>query len=121
MRWSRNLINKLIKNLKNSVAGLKIAFFDESFRLEIFFGVLLAPLIALSGAHELWKYAAIAAYLILLSIEILNTAIERLCDRVTKEHDEDIKAVKDMASAAVFMAIVLLAFVTCKLAWHLWF
>ncbi len=45
--------------------------------------------------------------LLLLAVELLNTAIEKLADRVTLEHDPQIGRVKDMGSAAVAVAAVI--------------
>ena len=47
----------------------------------------------------------------LLIVEMLNTALEKLSDHVTSEHSHAIKVVKDLGSAAVFFALTL-AFVT---------
>ena len=49
----------------------------------------------------------ILVLLLLLAVELLNTAIEKLCDRVTLERDEQIRRVKDMGSAAVGVALVM--------------
>jgi diacylglycerol kinase (ATP) len=40
-------------------------------------------------------------------VELLNTAIEKLADRVTRDHDAEIGRVKDMGSAAVGVSILL--------------
>ncbi|HVV60502.1 MAG TPA: diacylglycerol kinase [Pseudolabrys sp.] len=61
-------------------------------------GILLAPSVA-------WYVAMIAALLVTLAVELLNTAIERLADRVTMKRDARIGMVKDFGSAAVFCAL----------------
>jgi diacylglycerol kinase (ATP) len=50
--------------------------------------------------------------LILIAIELLNTAIEKLCDRLHPDHHEDVGYVKDLGSAAVLMGITL-----CSVTW----
>jgi diacylglycerol kinase (ATP) len=45
--------------------------------------------------------------LLLLAVELLNTAIEKLADRLTREHDPQIGRVKDMGSAAVGVALLI--------------
>lgn len=96
------------KNLRNSIAGIKIAISDNSFKGQIALGVLTIPMIVLWGRVSTgYKLMAVATYVFLIAIELLNTAIERLCDRVTKEHDQAIKEVKDMSSAAVFVVLML--------------
>lgn len=102
-----HLLN-LYKNLRNSLAGIRAAFLDNSFRGQLFLGVVSIPLIVYWEAATIgYKLAAIGTYVLLVAIELLNTALERLCDRITTEHDQAIKEVKDMASAAVFVVLVL--------------
>ena len=50
--------------------------------------------------------AAFREELALLIVELLNTAIEKLADRVTRDTDPLIKRVKDMGSAAIFLSLV---------------
>ena len=53
--------------------------------------------------------------LVLLAVELLNTAIERLSDHVTPEHHVEIGIIKDAASAAVF-CLLLVAILACVVA-----
>lgn len=62
-------------------------------------GMFLAPSLA-------WYLAMVSALLILLAIEFLNTAVEKLADYVTIERHVEIRRVKDFGSAAVFCAIL---------------
>jgi diacylglycerol kinase (ATP) len=100
-----SVFKKLIANFKNSMRGLKVGLTEHSFVLELLGGIILLPVLMLNRAIYL-KILVILAYLLLLSTELLNTAIEKICDRITKEHDEDIKNIKDMASAAVFLVLI---------------
>ncbi len=63
-------------------------------------GFLIAPSIG-------WWVALIGALLGLIVVELLNTALEKLSDHVTPEHSQAIKLVKDLGSAAVFLALCL--------------
>lgn len=98
----------LKKNLINSLCGLVAAWSDKSFRSEVCLGLVLLPLILIIDAALLKKIALLITYVLVLVVELLNTAIEKLCDRVTLERDSVIKSIKDMASAAVFLLLVLL-------------
>lgn len=100
---------KLKASLVNSINGLITAWSDRSFQIEIFAGLLLIAVIFFSVGSLAEKLAIIATYIVLLVVELINTALERLCDRVTMEHDTAIKEVKDMGSAAVFLVLLLLA------------
>ena len=54
-----------------------------------------------------WWLALIGSLMALIIVELLNTAIEKLSDHVTSEHSHAIKVVKDLGSAAVFVALLL--------------
>jgi diacylglycerol kinase (ATP) len=62
------------------------------------FGVLIAPNVG-------WYVAMVASLFLMLAVELLNTAIEKLADRITMEPDMRIGMVKDFGSAAVFCAL----------------
>jgi diacylglycerol kinase (ATP) len=55
--------------------------------------------------------ALIASLLLVLSIEFLNTAVERLCNHIQPEKHDAIRITKDLASAGVFFALLLVALV----------
>lgn len=98
----------LKRNLINSVSGIKVALRDKSFRFEIMLSFVLAPILLVSNKLEMHeKLNIVVAYIFVLIAELFNTSIEKLCDRVTSEYDIHIKSVKDISSAAVFLAIVL--------------
>ena len=61
-------------------------------------------------AQDVWlRLALIGVLLLLFVVELLNTAIEKLCDRVNLEIDPQIGRVKDMGSAAVAVMLLLAA------------
>jgi diacylglycerol kinase (ATP) len=104
----------------NSWAGLVAAAKSEqAFREEIVALVLSVPL-AFLIASEAWKRAMlIGVILLLMAIELLNTAIEKLSDHVTPAQHPDIGRIKDMASAAVGIGL-LIAAITWLLAFVQW-
>ncbi len=92
----------------NSWNGLTFAFGAErAFREEVAALVLALPLALLIGATPARRLEMIAALLLLLTVELLNTAIEKLADRLTTDHDPKIGQVKDMGSAAVGVALLI--------------
>ena len=101
---NKNLFN----NLLNSLNGLKIVFKEYSFILELILGIFFIPYIFLSNIDFTHKVILFVLYFLLLAFEILNTSIEKLCDKITKEHDLDIKNIKDLSSAAVFLILLIL-------------
>ena len=100
------MLIKLYSNLKNSLNGIKISLKEYSFRLEILLGLILLPLLILTQINITLKLLIFTLYSLLLSLEIFNTAIEKLCDKITKEINPDIKKIKDLSSAAVFMVLI---------------
>lgn len=92
----------------NSWNGLLTAARSErAVREEIVILVLAVPAAFLIAATAARAVELILVLLLLLAVELLNTAIEKLCDRVTLERDEQIRRVKDMGSAAVGVALVM--------------
>jgi diacylglycerol kinase (ATP) len=92
----------------NTWNGLRAAARSESaFRQELI-GLALAVPLAFLVAEETWKrLALIAVVMFVLIVELLNTAIEKLADRVTAAVDAQIGMVKDMGSAAVGLSLLL--------------
>ena len=102
------MISKLLKNFLNSLNGLKIVSKENSFVIELILGIFLLPYIFLSNIDFTHKINLFVLYFLLLAFEILNTSIEKLCDKITKEHDLDIKNIKDLSSEAVFLILLIL-------------
>ena len=94
----------------NSLRGLRYGFRREAaLREELILlaaGLILALFVAPTVA---WYVAMIGVLLVLLGIEFLNTAIEKLADRLTTDHDLQIGRVKDMGSAAVGVTTLMAA------------
>ena len=105
---SKIKIKKLYSNLVNSLNGLKIVSKENSFILELALGVFLIPYIFLSNIDLNYKIILSVLYFLLLAFEIMNTAVEKLCDRVTTDLDPEIKKIKDLSSAAVFVVLLIL-------------
>ncbi len=94
----------------NTCNGLAFAIRSEqAVREEIVAVVLALPLAWLVGATAIRRVELVAAVVLVLVIELLNTAIEKLADRLTTDHDLQIGRVKDMGSAAVGVALVMAA------------
>jgi diacylglycerol kinase (ATP) len=111
LTWSRlrrTPMERLLRATINSWRGLLAAArSEEAFRLELIALVLAIP-VAFLLAEQAWKrLALIAVVAFVLVVELLNTAIEKLADRVNLAIDPQIGRVKDMGSAAVGLALVI--------------
>jgi diacylglycerol kinase (ATP) len=99
---------RLVRAFAASVSGLATAMKTEAaFRTEV--GVLVAaiPLSFVLTPDVFRRAELIASLLAVLAVELLNTAVEKLCDRTTPQVDPAIKIVKDLGSAAVFCALLM--------------
>ena len=80
---------------------------EQAIREELVALLLSIPLAWLIGATPARRVELVVVVLLLLVVELLNTAIEKLSDRLTTDHDPQIGRVKDMGSAAVGVALVI--------------
>ena len=103
-------MRKLFLNLINSINGLKVTLKQHSFIAEIVGGLILIPYLIIADLENVFKVIIIVIYFLLLAFELLNTSIEKLSDKISKEFNTDIKKIKDLSSAAVFLILILLIF-----------
>ena len=101
-------MKKIFTNLINSVNGLKVSLKENSFILEIIGGFILIPYLIVSDLNNIFKLIIVSIYFLLLAFELINTAIEKLSDKISKKYDPDIKKIKDISSASVFVILILL-------------
>ena len=91
----------------NTRNGLAFAIRSEqAVREELIALALAVPFAWLVGATMMRRVELVATVALVLVVELLNTAIEKLSDRLTTDHDPQIGRVKDMGSAAVGVALV---------------
>ena len=91
----------------NTRNGLVFAIRSEQAVREELVALLISlPLAWLIGTTAMRRIELVAAVVMVLIVELLNTAIEKLADRLTTDHDLQIGRVKDMGSAAVGVALV---------------
>jgi diacylglycerol kinase (ATP) len=109
---SKNGLARISRALSYSLRGLVAAYQQEAaFRQELLLcavGVLLALFLPLTG---LQKLALIAVLLLVLIVELLNSALETAVDYISTEHHPLAGRAKDISSAAVFLSLLLAALV----------
>ena len=105
-------IRRLIRAVRYSYTGLRDAFVDEpAFRLEILLSLILIPIAVWLGEDNVERALMIGTLMLVLIVELLNSAIESAVDRIsTGLHDLSRKA-KDLGSAAVFVSLALVIMV----------
>ncbi len=96
----------LFKNTKYALDGFKHAFKTESsFRLELFSAIFILIGIIFIEVSLIYKLILFVTGILVLIVELINSAIENVVDLVTKEHVPLAKAAKDIGSTAVMFAI----------------
>ncbi len=108
--------NKGLKRIINafffSMQGFAACFrTEEAFRQEVFLAAIMIPLGLWLGDNAVERAVLLAPVILVLVVEILNTAVERAIDRISPEKHELSKEAKDMGSAAVFLSLVFCGFV----------
>jgi diacylglycerol kinase (ATP) len=112
-------MNRLIAAFRNSLRALTRGYREEpALRQEMLLLALGIPVAAVIAEDALRFAMLIAVLLLLITVELLNTAVERLCDRLHLERHGDIGYVKDLGSAAVLMMIVLACIVWLAALWR---
>lgn len=90
-----------------SLEGLRAAYrHEDAFRQEFWLAVVLIPLALFLPASGLGKALMIASVLLVLIVELLNSAVEATVDRVSLEHHRLAKRAKDIGSAAVMISLL---------------
>lgn len=92
---------------QHSISGLKFAWKEGAFRLECYLAIICIILAIILQISWQKKIIILCSWLFVLIIEILNSSIEACIDRIGIEQHNLSKAAKDLASAAVFLSLVL--------------
>jgi len=90
-----------------SMEGLRAALrHEDAFRQEVLLAVLLIPAALFMPATGSGKALMIASVLLVLIVELLNSAVEAAVDRISLENHVLAKRAKDIGSAAVMLALI---------------
>lgn len=100
----KRLYSATLNSLRGLIYGVKS---EAALREEMISLAAAIPLGLVIAPSTAWYVAMIAAVLVVLAVEFLNTAIEKLADYVTRERHNDIRRIKDFGSAAVFCSLAL--------------
>ncbi len=98
--------------LNYSLAGLQEAYrCEDAFRQEVLLAVLLLPIAFLLPVSAVGQGLLAGVVLLVLVVELLNSAIEAVVDRVSLENHHLAKRAKDIGSAAVLVSLLLVVVV----------
>ena len=100
---------RVLRAFSYSLAGLRSAYKKESaFRQELILAIVLIPLGVWLGRNGVERTLLMGSVLLVLIVELLNSAVEATVDRGGKDWDKLAGRAKDMGSAAVLIALLLL-------------
>jgi diacylglycerol kinase (ATP) len=100
-------LKRLVNAFGYSLAGFKAAYkHEDAFRQEVLLAVILIPLALWMPLLAINKALMIASVLLVIIIELLNSAIEATVDRISLENHDLAKRAKDIGSAAVLVSLI---------------
>lgn len=108
----KNIFKHLLRNINDSNNGLKIMFKESSTVHRIYPIMLVAAIILgiITKFNALEIVILVFLFLLDFITETMNSAVEELADKITLERDPKIKRAKDIASAAVYITHLMVAF-----------
>jgi diacylglycerol kinase (ATP) len=108
MKSGKTGIRRVVNAAFYSWAGIRYAWINESaFRQEVTLAVILIPAAFWVGSDALQRALLVGTCLIVLIVELLNSAIEAVVDRFGDEYHKLSGSAKDLGSAAVFFSLLL--------------
>ena len=109
-------MNHFIRAFRYSIAGLKSCYQNEiAFRQEVWLLVIAAPCAFLVGSNYGEVIALVTSILLVLIVELLNSAIENILDKTVEGYSNRAKWAKDQGSAAVMLSLIIAGIVWCTL------
>jgi diacylglycerol kinase (ATP) len=118
MRFIVSELERLRKATRFSVQGFRHAWREEAaFRFEVLLALILLPTALWLDVAPVERVALIGSVLLVLIVELLNSALEATIDRIGTEHHPLSGRGKDLGSAAVFVALLLAGSTWTLLLW----
>ena len=100
-------VRRLINAFGYSMDGFKAAYqHEDAFRQEVWLSMVLIPLAFYLEAEALHRILMVGSVLLVMIVELLNSAVEAVVDRVSIERHALAKRAKDIGSAAVLLALI---------------
>ena len=107
---SKSGLKRIVNAFYYSLSGLQLAYRHEhAFRQEVALAAILLPIACLMPVTPVERVLLIGTVLQVLIVELLNSSVEAAVDRIGLETHHLSKRAKDIGSAAVFLALLLLA------------
>ncbi len=118
MKPGRTGFKRIFHAAGYSLMGLIAAYKNEAaFRQELWLTILLAPVAIYLGNSGVERALLLGSLFLVLIIELLNSAVEAVVDRIGSEHHELSGRAKDIASAAVLLSLINLVLIWAFILW----
>jgi diacylglycerol kinase (ATP) len=100
-------LKRILSATRHSVAGLREALrCEDAFRQELILALVLVPLAFWVGTSAVERALLIGSVLLVLIVELVNSAVEATVDRISFENHRLAKRAKDIGSAAVLLTLL---------------
>lgn len=111
-------LRRLWNALRYSIAGLKAAWAcEDAFRMEVWAALVAVPLALFLPVQTFEKAMLIGSVLLVMVVELLNSAVEATVDRISLENHHLAKRAKDIGSASVLITLVITTSVWLLVLW----
>ncbi|MDO9100673.1 MAG: diacylglycerol kinase [Candidatus Nitrotoga sp.] len=113
-------LRRLVNAMGYSLSGLRLAWKDEAaFRQEVILAIILVPVAFMMPVGEIQRVLLVGSVILVLVVEMINSAIEAVVDRVSLDIHPLAKKAKDMGSAAVLLALANAILIWIMILWPL--
>lgn len=117
--WAGVLHRRLVSATRYSMQGLAACFrHEEAFRVEVLLALLMTPTAFWIAQSPLQLALLLGTLLLVMIVELLNSAVETVVDLFSRERHELAGRAKDQGSAAVLLAMALVVLVWGSLLWQ---
>jgi|TARA_B110000008_G_C16867390_1_gene523317 diacylglycerol kinase (ATP) len=117
-KYKKQGLTRVTQAFVNSGKGFYAAWINESaYRQELYLFITLSVIAILLPIEISHKFILILSMLPVLAIELINSAIESIVDRISMDEHELSARAKDMGSAAVFISLMIVILVWCFILW----
>ena len=113
-------LRRLLNALGYSLSGLRFAWKDEAaFRQEVILAIILVPVAFMMPVGEIQRVLLVGSVMLVLVVEMINSAIEAVVDRASLDIHPLAKKAKDMGSAAVLLTLANAILIWIMILWPL--
>jgi len=122
MKPGRTGLSRIAYAFIYSMQGLRATLkYEAAFRQELMLAIILVPVAFLMTSNPVHLMALLGSLILVLIVEVLNSAIEAVVDRSGSEPHKLSGRAKDMGSAAVFLALLNAVVMWSLVIYHLYF